>query len=262
MKKLSLLSVALMAVGSIGSSNAADLPARMTTLAPVPYLNWTGFYAGVNAGFGWGDPSSHLVTGPLAGFAADPLAPADYNTRMSGFIGGAQAGYNYQINTVVVGVETDIQFSNINGTMTTPSTFLPALVSPATFTESETLSWFGTARGRIGFLPMSNLLLYGTGGLAYGRVNTTSLFHFDTAPFVAYSGSAAQTKAGWTLGGGAEWALDRSWSVKAEYLYYDLGTINVTGLPPVLGPIPFATQLSQKVTGSIAKFGVNFMFGN
>ena len=178
MKKLSLLSVALMAVGSIGSSNAADLPARMTTLAPVPYLNWTGFYAGVNAGFGWGDPSSHLVTGPLAGFAADPLAPADYNTRMSGFIGGAQAGYNYQINTVVVGVETDIQFSNINGTMTTPSTFLPALVSPATFTESETLSWFGTARGRIGFLPMSNLLLYGTGGLAYGRVNTTSSVPF------------------------------------------------------------------------------------
>jgi outer membrane immunogenic protein len=83
--------------------------------------------------------------------------------------------------------------------------------------------------------------------------------------FKAYSGSAAQTKTGWTLGGGAEWALNRSWSVKAEYLYYDLGTINVTGLPPpppVLGPIPFATQLSQKVTGSIARFGVNFMFGN
>jgi len=63
-------------------------------------------------------------------------------------------------------------------------------------------------------------------------------------------------------GGLSEWALNRSWSVKAEYLYYYLGTTNATGLPLVRGSIPFATQLSQKVTGSIAGFGVNFMFGD
>jgi outer membrane immunogenic protein len=251
-----LLGATALSFASAPSAVAADMPVK--AVVAVPYLNWTGFYVGLNAGYGWGNPNSHLGEGPTpSGFGgAAPLLPADYNPGSRGFIGGAQAGYNYQINTVVVGVETDIQFGSINGTMTTGSTALP--LAFATFTESQKLSLFGTLRGRIGFLPMSNLLLYGTGGLAYGRVNVTSQFRFDTPPFNDYSGSTTQTKTGWTIGGGAEWALNPSWSVKAEYLYYDLGTVSVTGLKPTR-PL-FSTSLSQNVTGSIARLGVNYKF--
>lgn len=236
-------------------------PDMRAQAAPPFYYNWTGFYAGLNTGYGWGNASGHLGEGPTAGGfggGALPLLPADYNARSSGFIGGAQAGYNYQINTVVIGVETDIQFGNINGTNLTGPTLIPTLPfsEAATFTERQKLSWFGTLRGRIGFLPMSNLLLYGTGGLAYGSANATSQFRFTNSPFVTYSGTTTQTKTGWTLGSGAEWTLNPSWSVKAEYLYYNLGTISVIGLTP---PLPaFSTLLSQKVTGQIARIGVNF----
>ncbi len=263
MKKLFLSAVALATVVASGPSSAADLPAAMPmkASATVPYLNWTGFYVGVNAGYGWGDPSSHLdFIQPAGALSSAPLAPGDFNTRTSGFIGGLQAGYNYQINAIVVGAETDFQYANINGTTTTPSTPIPALMDFAHVSLSQKLSWFGTTRGRIGVLPTSNLLIYGTGGVAYAKVNATSLFAFDTPPFHSWSGSTSQTNTGWTVGGGAEWALNRAWSVKAEYLYYNLGAINVIGTRP--GDTVFMTNYDQKVTGSTARLGLNFKVGN
>jgi outer membrane immunogenic protein len=107
---------------------------------------------------------------------------------------------------------------------------------------------------------MSNLLIYGTGGVAYAKVNATSLFGFDTPPFHSWSGSTSQTNTGWTIGGGAEWALNRAWSVKAEYLYYNLGAINVIGTRP--GDTVFMTNYDQRVTGSTARLGLNFKVGN
>ena len=211
----------------------------------------------MNAGYGWGNPRSHADAILFPGNA--PLIPGDYNTKTNGFIGGLQGGYNYQINTTVVGVETDIQFGSIKGTTTTPSTPLPALFDFAHFSVSEKVNWFGTLRGRFGFLPMSNLLLYGTGGLAYGGVNAETDYQYETAPFVNYHGSTTKTKTGWTAGGGAEWAFNRMWSVKAEYLYYDLGTVRVTGSQP--GNTTFFTFLDQKVTGQVARLGVNYKFG-
>jgi outer membrane immunogenic protein len=255
LKKILLASAAVI-VAAMGAAHAADMPVKAPVAAPS--LNWTGWYVGLNAGYGWGDPGSHFDWNRLASSSA-PLTPNDYNIRTRGFIGGAQAGYNYQINTLLLGIETDIQFGNIKGTVTTPSTFLPFLADFAHLSESQKINWFGTLRGRLGFLPMSNLLLYGTGGLAYGGVKAETDFQYETPPFSHYQGSTSKTKTGWTVGGGAEWALNRAWSVKAEYLYYDLGTISVTGSQP--GNTGFFTLVDQKVTGSIARLGLNYKLG-
>ncbi len=257
MKKAWLFGASLAAVVFTGAASAADLGTRMPVKAPVaaPAYNWTGFYIGGNAGYGWGDPSSFLTWNKFASDPA-PLTPADYDTHVSGAVAGAQIGYNYQINSFLVGAETDFQYSGIKGSTTTPSTYLPAMNDFARFREDQRIAWFGTLRGRLGVLATPTVLVYATGVLAYGSVEANSHFNYDTPPFAHYDGSTKQTKAGWTAGGGAEWALGNRWSVKAEYLYYDLGSISVTGSEP--GNLTFFTLLDQKVNGQIVRVGANF----
>ncbi len=126
---------------------------------------------------------------------------------------------------------------------------------------------FGTLRGRIGVLPSERLLLYATGGLAFGHAQlSTSLTTFSGAApdcvnlFGANNceaGSASSLLAGWTIGGGAEWAFARGWSAKAEYLYYDLGTLSHSMTDP---NFPFVFNASADFKGSIARGGINFKF--
>ena len=89
---------------------------------------------------------------------------------------------------------------------------------------SDKLDWFGTVRGRLGFLATPTFLLYGTGGLAYGRVASATVNSFTATPDI-YTGSTSTTRAGWTAGAGGEWMFAPNWSAKAEYLYVDLGTV-------------------------------------
>jgi outer membrane immunogenic protein len=253
--------VVLGALAGVAAASAADLSPRTYSKAAAmtdPAFDWTGFYVGLNAGYGWGDPGSNFRGNPAGSFGA-PLDPSSYVTRNRGFIGGAQAGYNYQTGALVLGVEADIQYADIKGTTTTPSTFLPGLGDFAHYSESQKLDWLGTLRGRLGFVPTANVLLYATGGLAYGGVRATSLYMFETPPFATYTGATTETRVGWTAGGGAEWAFDRAWSVKGEYLYYDLGTIGVTGRQP--GNVVFSTITSQKVAGQFVRLGLNYRFG-
>ncbi len=262
MHKLSLSCAAMLLgmIAGISVACAADLPARTYGKVPVadPAYDWSGFYIGLNAGYSWGNPRSDL-RGNIVGAFGPPLEPAGYTARTSEFIGGGQAGYNYQSGALVVGVEADIQYADIKGTTTTPSTFIPSLFDFAHYSESQRIDWLGTVRGRIGFAPASAVLLYATGGLAYGGVRATSLFAFDTPPFATYAGAASQTRLGWTAGGGVEWALDRAWSLKAEYLYFDLGSIEVIGRQPATAG--FWTITNQKVTGQTVRVGVNYRFG-
>jgi len=246
MARLWLGGVGLVALLACGSAYAAS-----------PISTWTGFYIGANAGYGFGNPSSFLTWNRLANNVA-PLTPADYSTNVSGALGGLQFGYNYQINNFVIGAETDFQFSDISGETKTGSTFIPFLTDFAHFNEDQKLKWLGTVRARGGVLATPSLLIFATGGLAYGSVQATSTFAFETPPFATYTGSTTQTRVGWTAGGGVEWALDRAWSIKGEYLYYDLGTISVTGDEP--GNAGFHTLLDQKVNGQIVRVGVNFKF--
>ncbi|WP_159726110.1 outer membrane protein [Methylosinus sp. Ce-a6] len=179
--KNSLSALAVAAALSAGAAHAADLPYRKDApvfAPPPPVFSWTGAYVGLNIGGGFKADNSFGAAGDV-----------------SGVVGGGQIGYNYQISPLfVVGLETDFQ-----GTSLRSSGFLNPNVS---------LPWFGTVRGRVGLALLdSQLLVYGTGGFAYGELNT---------PF------GSDTRTGWTAGGGVEWAFLPNWSAKVEYLYTDL----------------------------------------
>lgn len=197
MKRLFLSGAALAAL--VGSASAADIPRRVEQVRaapPVAYVapayNWTGLYVGINGGGGWGTSS----------FSGPPRT-GDFDT--SGGLAGGTLGYNWQTNQVVFGVETDLDWSNIDGSVR----------CGAGVRCNVTNNWLGTARGRIGYAA-DRFMPYLTGGLAYGDVE---------AKATGFRGRS-ETRAGWTLGGGVEFALPARWTAKLEYLYVDLGDFN------------------------------------
>ena len=197
LRKFLLATVASMALANVAS--AADLPARYPTKA-VPYVqsfNWTGFYIGGNVGYGWGRLSDSTNNGQ----------------DVNGVIGGGQIGYNWQMNSLVLGVEADIQASGQKATQT-------GFIGATPVTVSERIRYFGTVRGRLGYA-WDRTLLYVTGGWAYTNVGVDL-----TTP--AGSASANTTKSGGTVGAGIEYAFAGPWSAKLEYLYIDTGTQSVT----------------------------------
>lgn len=203
MKKYLLAGAAATALLAASSAaHAADLPPPFTVkaplYAPLPYDSWSGFYVGVNGGGGWGR-TSH----------GDPFAPffATGEFRTSGGLFGATAGYNYQLGHLVLGLEGDIDWANIRGS----ASFAPG---PVVFTTE--LRWLGTVRGRLGYA-WNGFLPYVTGGLAVGDVRGSVV-----TPLAAATGT--DTRTGWTVGAGLEYSLTRNLSLKAEYLFVDLGS--------------------------------------
>jgi outer membrane immunogenic protein len=297
------------------SAFAADMPLKAPP-PPAPIVSWTGFYVGGNVGYGWGDPRTNVAGSATffsfpgnfadvpAGFPST-IAFADSNTaRLRGAIGGAQFGYNYQINPRwVLGLESDFQGSGqtgsnasidqLSGAICTGATSIPApshcfqtnpfVGSAATGYEAK-IGWFGTVRGRVGFLITDQVLVYGTGGLAYGRVevsgtstpSSSANFVFSTTPFATASSafSAAKTNAGYTVGGGVEgkllpW-LPANWTWKLEYLYLDLGSLNssapfggtLTAFVPAISPATGAVAIHTHFFDNIVRVGLNYKFGN
>jgi outer membrane immunogenic protein len=178
--------------------------------------------------------------------------------------GGLQAGYNRQFDKYVVGIEADFNYTGVNNSATINAT--GPLLAPAFFPEtiSHRLDWFGTVRGRLGFTPADRLLLYATGGFAYGRVESSTSITFSTPGiFFPFTGSASTTRAGWTAGGGGEWAFADHWSEKLEYLYVDLGTMSY--LSGNGNPFGFATpsffQTNVTTHEHIVRVGLNYKFG-
>jgi outer membrane immunogenic protein len=259
MKKIALAAAALV-VGTV-SASAADLAARPYTKAPAPIAavyNWTGFYIGGHAGWGWneGNTSTNFLPSPGA-FGA---APFGVSQRHNGGMAGGQIGFNYQVNSIVWGIEADISWVDWDrGYTVAPLLTFPGLAPiPAWFQTAATdMNWFGTVRGRLGFA-VNNWMFYGTGGLAYADVRhsvTTSFF-----PPAVYTGTSDDTRFGWTAGAGFEWGFVPNWSLKAEYLYYDLGNTTVTGVAPGFTP-PFSTTTTFENKGHIARVGINYRFG-
>ncbi|WP_442755263.1 outer membrane protein [Methylocystis sp. JAN1] len=214
-----------------------------------PSLDWTGFYVGVNGGYGGG------TVGGVTAFAQPGLAFSTYvSNRAGGAVAGGQAGYNYQLaNQIVLGIETDAQWSGVTAwhqatTIGGPGGFV--------FTDTpNAMTWFGTTRARIGYAHGLSLL-YATGGVAYGEI-TTNGAQFAGALF---SGSGARTQVGWTAGGGSEYALNPNLSLKAEYLYVDLSGID--GPAVGLGLPPFAGAFSTgRFATNVTRVGLNWRFG-
>jgi outer membrane immunogenic protein len=260
-------------VGLVASAAAADLPARTWTKAAAidPSYNWTGFYAGVNAGGAWGhsDVATSTIFDPVnnAGYFIDANTTALFNTvgrqrtSTSGFTGGIQAGYNWQSGHFVAGVETDFQSFRQSGSATATALY-PTLGTPFTISHSVSTDWLWTLRPRVG-IASNDWLFYATGGLALTKLNASSLFIDSFGDTAATSWS--QARLGWTVGAGVEHALKNGWSVKAEYLYVDFGNVGVTthnildsGVAPVPGQPLFH---SVNLRSNIARVGLNYNFG-
>jgi outer membrane immunogenic protein len=222
--------------------------------------NWTGFYIGVNAGAAFND--SDYTLRPNKGYQAN--TPAQ-NSLISGsgdfndtsFTGGAQAGYNYQMSFFVLGLETDFNYNGID-----ESDHVARAFGGGRFihTVTQEVDYFGTLRARVGFTPIDTLLVYATGGLAYGSVDSNSNVLFTAPVRDNYIGSKSSLRTGWTAGGGIEYALSRNWSIRAEYLGVDLGSQSYEyGNQAVCsGQCSYRTGIDT--FENIARLGINYKF--
>jgi outer membrane immunogenic protein len=256
MKKLvaALLTVALSAAGA----SAADLPARTYSKAPVvvaPIYNWTGFYVGLNAGYGWG--RSNLDTLVVGGFGPpnQVLVSSLDTLRLSprGFTGGGQAGYNWQSANWVFGLEADFDYFGARDSQLTASTFVGG--GNFTVANSARTDWLFTARPRLGYA-FNRSLIYVTGGVAVTEFKYASSL-VDPVFGTSQAAATSQTKAGWTVGAGWEYALLNNWSAKVEYLYADFGSVAMTSI----GGNGAVFNQKASYTTSIARAGINYKFG-
>ncbi len=269
MKRL-LLATAAVVASIATSAHAADLPAvKAAPAPPPPPPAWTGFYLGANAGYDWSITNTiqqtYLETLP-GGFATEAALgniPGLQSVRTNEFIGGGQVGWNYQWgNHLLIGLEADIQgLAGGAGTANLVSTN-----SATSFSKSQ--GSLGTVRARLGYLVNPVFLVYGTGGFAYGQ-GTLSANYFGIwtlAPKNVVSAQLndyqTQTLTGYSVGGGAEWQFLPKWSVKAEYLYYNLGSIQTTGvqLNYKSGGVAALTtaRSNARFDGSVVRVGVSY----
>ena len=245
MKKFLLTSAAL-AVLSVGSAYAADMAPRPAP--PPPVYSWTGLYWGVNVGYSWGEAKNDATLQVAPGVFGTASASRDVN----GVIGGFQSGYNYQFGQWVWGFETDIQASGQKGS----DVLQIAAGVPATFLSTDNkLPWFGTSRSRLGVLWSPNTLLYGTFGVAYGKVKEDAVISRGAQ---SASLNFQDVKAGWTAGAGVESTIGGGWTAKLEYLYMDLGKTESTIATPGLGTL---VNTSRRFTDNIVRVGFNYKWG-
>jgi outer membrane immunogenic protein len=238
---------------------------------------WSGFFVGGNAGISAGDSSMSLSpTGCFLALTCGTQVNNSSRTFHSTLGGssvnvGAEAGYNWMVApNILLGVAADIGYDGLRATYRGQTLLLTPAGTPAGgFGErsvSQSMDFLGTVRGRIGFTPATNWLIYATGGLAYGDPSSTT-----NATFAAgdnYVGRSSGTRIGWTAGAGLEWALSPFWSIKAEYLYVDLGSRTYSDVitngaafgVTATSPQPsFQTRLTS--AQHIIRLGVDYRFG-
>jgi outer membrane immunogenic protein len=273
-----LTAALLFSAVSAVSASAADLPAKTYAREPVvavdPVYNWTGFYVGANVGADWQKASftSDVVSCAILGcgtgtghIGSDPAIAASGtgSNHALGFTGGGQVGYNWQISSLVVGVEADINALSGKPNIG-PGPF--ALSGGGTFTlaNSASANWLATVRGRVGFAA-DRVLVYVTGGAAFAGISYNQSYSDvlglgSTTPLTNFSTSS--TKTGYAVGAGLEYAVTNNWTVKGEYLY--------AGGFPAVGGSYLATATtgnsdfhsgSAKLDISLARVGLNYKFG-
>jgi len=275
------------------SAVAADLPralpVKAPVMAPVVY-NWTGFYIGGNVGYSFGRSpyevagTSTIRTRQFRAFgtpaetltsdvtAAGPAFIGAGTANLDGGVAGGQIGYNWQASAWVFGLETDLQWTGQRGSTSFCLT-VGCPVGGFVANADYKLQWFGTARARAGLLVDPRVLLYVTGGAAYGQVKADYTSGISGLPLIGSSTST--TRLGWTVGGGIEAMLSPNWTVKAEYLYVDLGTTASGALggatTAILANVPqqgfttvvdttFAGTARTRVRDNIVRLGINYHF--
>lgn len=221
MNKLLLGIVAL--VFSTSLVFATDLPTKNPPAAdpPARELNWTGFYAGFQGGYGWKNENYSITPNDAVARALTSagLVASSMNSRPDGAVLGVVGGYDYQFNQwLVLGVMGDWSKSWIRGSSYSGGNLVGV-------SADEKIDWFATLRGRIG-IPMGNFMPYATAGWAWAKVNTsfTSSGLICTPPITCGSGSTSAVRDGFVWGVGGEYRLDRNWSLSGEALFMRLGT--------------------------------------
>jgi outer membrane immunogenic protein len=241
--------------------------------APVPYT-WTGFYGGIQFGGGWSDEAVNYSPGDpqfaqvVTGTCCEQPIASGYRIPQSGAVGGLEAGYNWHaVPNWVLGLEADFSFSGMSGTASGTTALVPG--NTQTTTAEQSTDWYGTVRGRAGWLATPNLLLFGTGGFAYGRVSDSANYEINGAPgvffgppippgfsfqcnanAVCFAGNSSSVRTGWTAGGGLEWLLDQHWSAKIEYQFVDLGTETVRVTAFTACQVAFCTAIAPGASPS------------
>ena len=257
-----ILVAAVTGILSTDLASAADMPvkARVPPPAPVPIatFGWSGFYAGVHAGYGRADSgtdTTHLPTQP----SFDAL-PFTQTTDLKGFMGGVQAGYNWDMGGFILGFEVDWSHSSMDGAnqLAPLLLFSGAPDIGSSQTTSTDLKWLATARLRLGTAIGAQALAYVTGGAALGKVEYNVVTDYVGDPF-RYPGTLSKNRLGWTAGGGLEFGLATNMTLKAEYLYFDLGDSTITA-NPVAPNAPFQVQTVHDLNGHIVRVGLNYRF--
>lgn len=254
MKRVLFATAAVLAV-------AAAAPAFAAPAAP----NWTGFYVGVNAGYG-GDKFQYPATAALDVPDVTPTTLSlTAKQTSSGFLGGGQVGYNYETHDGwVFGVEADIDGTGINGDTAISGALSGIADGSASASIKTNLDYLGTVRGRIGHaIADGRFVPYATAGLAYGQVKTTAGVDVRSSSTDLFNGSVSKssTRTGWTAGVGADYAITDRISFRAEYLYVDLGKSTLLDGQYDIGGGALSANIGLKSTANIVRVGLNYRFG-
>ncbi|WP_026608015.1 outer membrane protein [Methylocapsa acidiphila] len=232
-----LLLATVSAAMTASSALAADLPSPAPPPGYVPpQFTWTGVYVGGQIGWGQGNNNGSIGYGPHY---------ASYGYESHGVIGGAHIGYNLQIKQFVVGLEGSVDGLNLNRSLSTNVGLLPVYYSQSSRVQ-------GSIRGRLGVVGSERWLLYATGGAAFASINASL-----ASPF-SYDGKS-NTRVGWTLGGGLEYARTSNWSARVEYRYSDFSgqTFHPTVLSAAAAPGAF---VNRRFTENQIQAGFSYKF--
>jgi outer membrane immunogenic protein len=258
MHKRLLVANVLAAVLSVGAAHAADMPIKAVVKAPVvaPAFSWTGFYIGAHGGYGWGrtEFSDYYNT-----VFPDGLSGPDAEYDTDGWLAGGQIGYNWQVDQFVLGIEADASWADIDGKgkYFAEDDEIGSCIQQNDACTTK-INALGTITGRLG-VAFDRALLYVKGGAAWANVKLTSGSTDLVVPADSYHASEEETRWGWTLGAGAEYAFAENWSLKLEYNYIDLGDDKVTfHYSPDINIQPYAANVEQHL--NIVKAGINYRF--
>jgi outer membrane immunogenic protein len=233
---------------------------------PAEQVSWTGWYVGGNAGYSWGkvDGDFNAPGFPdILGGGFGTLLPSSFPTSVkpNGFIGGGQIGYNWQVDKWVFSLEADFQGSAERAGISFDNFYSCEASTAGTCHLAQTrdakILWFGTVRGRIGWLFTPTLLFYGTGGLAYGRVSAGGTISDPDNTGASFLFAESKVTIGYAAGAGIEGAIlnSRDWTWRIEYLYLNLGSLSGSGTEPITGS---AYNWDAKFTDNIVRVGLSY----
>ncbi|MBR1179689.1 porin family protein [Bradyrhizobium sp. KB893862 SZCCT0404] len=254
-----------------GTASAADMAVKARSVpAPVPAFSWGGCYVGGNAGYSRaevrsdGTPNAIFTGTAPAGTAAILTSASAAKVTPDGFTAGLGIGCNYQRGIFVIGAEGDINYSDLGAQQIRGPFANAAPVVPYTWEERFHSNWFATARARAGVVLAERSLLYVTGGAAFAEYNWLKALDFPGFAGFRYQASASESKLGWVVGAGWEYAFNNSWSAKVEYLHMDFGSssgIAPTPPGPAAGPgAGSAWSISNNFREDVVRLGVNYRF--